>query len=67
MNGPQDSTGKDIGVGDRVSWRGQTFTIKAFGDRVGRLVTRSIEFEEPLHTNEVPDEISVDLLERACR
>lgn len=67
MRGPQDSTGKSIGVGDRVSWRGQTFTIKAFGDHVGRLGTRSIEFKEPLHTNEIPDEISVDLVERSAR
>lgn len=64
MREPQDSTGRTIGVGDRVNWRGQNYTIKAFGDPVGRLVTRVIEFEEPLHIqDEVPDEIDVDLVE----
>jgi hypothetical protein len=63
MREPQDSTGKTIRVGNRVSWRGQIYTIKAFGDAIGRHGTRVIEFEEPLHLNEVPDEIAVDLVE----
>jgi hypothetical protein len=58
---PQDSTGREIAVGDRVNWRGQIYTIKAFGGPVGRFGTRTIEFEEPLHRDEVPDEIAVDL------
>jgi hypothetical protein len=63
----QDSSGRMIGVGDRVSWRGQIFTIKAFGDRVGRCETRAIEFEEPLHVEgEIPDEIGVDLVRAAA-
>ena len=62
---PQDSTGRPIGVGDRVSWRGQIYTIKAFGEAVGRHGTRAILFEEPLHHAEVPDEIAVDLVERS--
>ena len=64
MRAPQDSTGKTIGVGDRVSFRGQIYTIKSFGDPVGRFGTRTIAFEEPLHiNNEIPDEIAVDLVE----
>jgi hypothetical protein len=67
MRDPQDSTGKSIGVGDRVSWRGQLYTIKAFGEPIGRFGTRSIAFEEPVHSEEVPDEIGVDLVERASK
>lgn len=65
MRQPQDSTGRAIAVGDTVTWRGQVYTIKAFGDPIGRHGTRAIEFEEPLHfQGEVPDEIAVDLVER---
>lgn len=67
MKAPQDSTGRSIGVGDRVRWRGQIYTIKAFGDPVGRFGTRAIEFEETPHHHEVPDEIGVDLVEAAPR
>lgn len=68
MRVPQDSTGRSIDVGDRVSWRGQIYTIKSFGDPVGRYGTRAIEFEEPLHIQgEVPDEIAVDLVEATRR
>lgn len=68
MKDPQDSTGRMIRVGDRVSWRGQLYTIKAFGDPTGRCDTRTITFKEPLHVHdEVPDEIGVDLVETAPR
>lgn len=68
MRGPQDSTGKTIGVGDRVIWRGQAYTIKSFGDLIGRYGTREIRFEESLHfQDEVPDEIAVDLVEAKPR
>ena len=68
MRSPQDSTGRSIGVGDRVSWRGQIYTIKSFGDPIGRFGTRAIAFEETLHvTDEVPDEIAVDLVEARAR
>ena len=63
MRAPQDSTGRVIRVGDRVNWRGQIYTIKVFGDLSGRYGTRTILFEEPLHLDEVPDEIAVDLVE----
>ena len=64
MQAPQDSTGQPIGVGDRVSWRGQIYTIKSFGEPIGRFGTRAIAFEEALHINgEIPDEIAVDLME----
>lgn len=66
MRTPQDSTGRPIGVGDRVSWRGQIYTIKSFGDPIGRFGTRAIAFEESLHVqDEIPDEIAVDLVERS--
>jgi len=59
-----DSSGRPIAVGDAVTWRGQLYMIKSFGAPVGRLGTRAIEFEEPLHVGgEVPDEIGVDLVE----
>jgi len=65
MRDPQDSAGRAIHVGDRVSWRGQLYTIKAFGEPIGRCSMRAIEFEEPLHmAGEVPDELGVDLVER---
>lgn len=60
----QDSAGRPIRVGDRVSWRGQLYTIKAFGDPIGRYGTRAIVFEETPHVpDEIPDEIGVDLVE----
>ena len=65
MKKPQDSTGREIRVGDRVRWRGQIYTIKAFGEAVGRFGTRAIEFEETLHFGgEIPDEIAVDLVQK---
>lgn len=68
VRAPQDSAGRPIGVGDRVSWRGQIYTIKAFGDRIGRCGTCAIAFEEPPHiADEVPDEIGVDLVEARAR
>ena len=68
MRAPQDGAGRTIRVGDRVSWRGQIYTIKAFGDLVGRYGTRTIEFEEPRHINdEIPDEIAVDLVQATPR
>ena len=38
----RDRDGRPIGIGDRVSWRGQIFTIKAVS------VIGSLGFEEPL-------------------
>jgi hypothetical protein len=62
VNLPTDSAGRPIRIGNRVRWRGQIYTIKAFSADVGRCGTRIIEFEEPLHVDgEVPDELSVDL------
>ncbi len=64
MSVHKDSAGHPITVGDTVTWRGQLYTIKAFGDAIGRSGTRAIEFEEPLHlTTEIPDEIAVDLVQ----
>lgn len=58
---PQDSTGKPISIGDRVRFRGQVYTIKAFRPGYGRMGTSAIEFEElERHMEEQPDEINVD-------
>ena len=62
---PTDSKGTPIFAGDRVRWRGREYTIKAFGPPTGRFGTCVIEFEEPRHSTEDPDEISVDLIGRA--
>lgn len=59
----QDSTGKPIYIGDRVRFRGKNYTIKKFLPRSGRHATSQIEFEEPQHTTEVADEISVDKID----
>lgn len=68
MRAPQDSTGRVIRAGDRVNWRGQIYTIQAFGDLVGRYGTHTILFEEQLHIqDEIPDEIAVDLVEASPR
>ena len=58
----EDSTGKPIAIGDKVRWRGQHYTIKAFKKAGGRGAT-IIEFEETPHIEETPDEFSVDKLD----
>lgn len=55
-----DSAGRAIAIGDKVKWRGQIYTIKAFGPRVGIHNLHAIEFEEPLHCPGEPDEFGVD-------
>lgn len=55
----QDSTGKEIFVGDRVRFRGTHYTIASFHDGEGRCGTARIEFVEP-YEGEIPDEIGVD-------
>ncbi len=57
-----DSTGKPIVVGDTVFWRGKHYMIKAFQPGKGRNGIAAIEFEEPPHMTETPDEWSVDLV-----
>jgi hypothetical protein len=61
---PQDSTGKPIAVGDRVRFRGRVYTITAFRPGQGRFGSAAIEFDEPCHTTETPDEVSVDFVGR---
>ena len=57
---PKDSTGKPISIGDSVRFRGQVYTIKGFLPGMGLYGTSVIEFEEDVHTKEIPDEISID-------
>lgn len=60
----KDSTGKFITIDNRVRFRGKEFTIKDFHLNEGRYGTARIEFtEEVTHTKELPDEISVDLIQ----
>jgi hypothetical protein len=63
---PTDSAGRPITVGDVVRWRGHLYTIRSFGPSTGRVGTLSIAFEELLHVEEIPDEIGVDLVEKAA-
>lgn len=55
-----DSTGKPIVIGDRLRFRGQEYTLKAFGPDDLYLNVATLIFEEPVHTKEMPTEISVD-------
>lgn len=55
-----DSTGNPVFVGDIVKFRGQIYTIKRFLETTGSCGTSQIEFEEPQHTPEIADEISID-------
>ncbi len=55
-----DSTGKPIQVGDKLRFRGQIYTLKAFGLNEEHYGVATLIFEEPVHTEEVPNEISVD-------
>ena len=58
----EDSTGKYINIGDRVRFRGVIYTIKEFIPDKGLFGTAVIIFNEPQHTDEIADEISVDLV-----
>ena len=46
-----------------MRFRGQNYTIESFEPDKGRFGTSVIKFVEPVHTPEVPDEISVDLVQ----
>lgn len=59
---PADSTGTPIYVGDVVRFRGHRYTIFSFLPGEGRFGSAAIEFVEPCHTAETPDEISVDIV-----
>jgi len=61
----QDSTGKDIKIGDRVRFRGRVYTIQRFIPGEGSLETARITFIEPQHTAEDACETSVDLVDEA--
>ena len=57
----QDSTGRPIEVKSRVRFRGRVYTIAEFLPGKGTGDTAAIVFEGPVHTTEIPDEISVDV------
>lgn len=54
----KDSAGLSIGIGSKVKFRGEVYTVKAF--RPGEKDTSNIEFEEEQHIKEVANETSVD-------
>ena len=56
----KDSVGEEIAIGDIVKFRGGYYTIKDFQPGKGRGRTCGIEFEEKVHTLELPDEWNVD-------
>lgn len=58
-----DSTGQPVRIGDTVRFRGQNYTIKEFIPGEGRFGTARIVFNEPQHTPEEADEISIDLID----
>ncbi len=60
--GPTDSRNNPVRVGDRVRWRGETYTIAGFVPGAGIHGTHAVEFVEPRHLDEVPDEVSIDLI-----
>lgn len=62
-----DSMGTPIEVGDVVKFRGRFYHIKNFRRGEGKMNTAAIDFVEPCHTNEIADEISVDLFQRNKR
>jgi len=56
-----DSTGRVIKPGDRILFRGQEFTLKAFGPDDPCYDVATLIFEEEVtHTPEVPHECNVD-------
>jgi hypothetical protein len=55
-----DSTGKPIHIGDRLRFRGKEYTLKAFGPLENHFGVATFVFKEPVHTEEIPNEISVD-------
>lgn len=57
-----DSTGKSIRIKSKVLFRGKEYTIKEFYGNEGSLGTAQIKFEEKQHTEEIADEISVDVI-----
>lgn len=57
-----DSAGRKIREGSRVKFRQHEYTIKRFYGREGLCGTAQIEFIESQHTDEIADEISVDLV-----
>lgn len=59
---PQNSTGREVYIGDRVRCRGEEYTIVRFIPGVGHYGTAGIEFDRPFHSEEMPDEIMIDLI-----
>ena len=60
-----DSTGKSIYVGDKVVFRGKCYIIEEFLSGEGRDGISGIKFTEEIHVAELPDEWSVDLVDKS--
>ncbi len=55
-----DSTGKQIKAGDRIRFRNHEYTLKDFGPFEDFYGVATLIFEEELHTDETPNECTVD-------
>lgn len=55
-----DSTGKQINIGDRIRFCGRKYTLKCFGPFENVYGVATLIFEEELHTDETPNECTVD-------
>lgn len=61
-----DSTGNSqLCIGCIVDFRGQEYTIKGFKKGQGILGTDVILFEEPQHTDEIANELSVNFVRKS--
>tara|TARA_Y100000034_G_scaffold57870_1_gene70626 strand:- start:218 stop:457 length:240 start_codon:yes stop_codon:yes gene_type:complete len=63
--GGRDSTNRVVRKGDKVRWRGETYTVRGFLPGEGRFDTARVVFETEPHLDEVPDEIGIDLIPRS--
>jgi len=58
----EDSMGRPVVIGSRVRFRGREYTIDSFIGNNGRVGTQQMTFNEPQHTDEIADELSIDLV-----
>jgi len=64
MQGPQDSTGQPLHVGDRINWYGRICTIRAFHAVSPTLNAVAIVEDPTLDVAQMPLETQVDLIKQ---
>jgi len=57
-----DSIGRRVVIGSRVRFRGRDYTIDSFIGSNGGAGSQQMTFNEPQHTDEIADELSIDLV-----